>query len=1091
MNLYLQRQLLYLCATVILISTSAGFALNAQDDLGMPPDLLLEAPPVLEESGETVIADQENDNEPDVPRIEMTFKNADITQVLELFSHVFKKVVVPHASLDGTVTILAPFPMTENEAFQVLNSVLRVRGFTIVGAIQDRLIKILPIAESRQEPSTVRNGSDVPIVKSDQLITQIISLKNVSAADLRGELEPLLSTENALISANTTANFLIVIDTASNIDRIMSIVKLMDVNVTDSMKMFIVPLKSAVAEELASVLSQVFSLGTPQSQSQPAARGRGRTQNQQRRSTAGNSNPYLPRIIPEPRTNSLILLVPEGRYGEIRKMISELDTESAPTLQVVTIQLKYADAVEMERTLSETFEGGQTGRSGQQRGGGSSSGGRSFFEMFSRRGRSGQSGNSNRTGQGSNSRGGTTEGVTRASTETPTTISAEPRTNSLVIAAPREKMELIAEIIAQLDVSSVPRLKYEIIPLAYASAPALAELLKTLFQEGLGMTVGQTSGQSSRQSGRGGRGFGGFGSRGQTSGSGSGRITSGPTRSVAELEAQIAIGSDDRANALVIFGTDENLELVKKVVADLDQDFAPPVTTQIFPLEHADATQLTDEVNRLFEQSDGQQQGSSGGFGGFFGGGRFGRSGSRNAQQTDETRLLGLHQNMVVADIRTNSLIVTATESNMREFEKLIKSLDQPSDLTALVRVYKVQNADAQELADTINNILQTQAQPTGFSFFGQSQSGNRQQMGRLQDLADVGVTAEPSSNSLIITAPPHMFQLVENMLESLDVVQPQVYIEVIIVDVKLTDENRLGIEWDILQRNLVGEGGAGNIAASFGLDPQTSTGLQYSVLSQNFQSFLNALSRDDNVKVLATPHILARDNVEASITLGEDFPLVSSFFPGGQGQAPQITTEMQEIAIKLTVTPHINSAGSILMDVEQTINDRGGLVQQAGFEQPIIIKREASTSVRVANGQTVVIGGIVKERDAVTVNAVPFFSKIPLLGKLFRSKTKTKERSELMVFLTPHIVHSDEEMRLITEKKRAELKHAPDLPGLKISQAATSLPTESVLEDQALPQPGEDGVEAESHPETQTKKHGNGMGRDRKKNIDEKLSGG
>lgn len=1091
MNLYLQRRLLYLCATVILISTSAGSVSNAQDDSGMPPDLLLEAPPVLEESGETVIGDREIDNEPDVPRIEMTFKNADITQVLELFSHVFKKVVVPHASLDGTVTILAPFPMTENEAFQVLNSVLRVRGFTIVGAIQDRLIKILPIAESRQEPSTVRNGSAVPIVKSDQLITQIISLKNVSAADLRGELEPLLSTDNALISANTTANFLIVIDTASNIDRIMSIVKLMDVNVTDSMKMFIVPLKSAVAEELASVLSQVFSLGTPQSQS--AGRGRGRTQNQQRRSTAGNNNPYLPRIIPEPRTNSLILLVPEGRFGEIRQLISELDTESAPTLQVVTIQLKYADAVEMERTLSETFEGGQTGRSGQQRGGGSSSGGRSFFEMFSRRGRSGQSGNSNRSGQGSNGRGRTTEGATRASTETPTTISAEPRTNSLVIAAPREKMELITEIIAQLDVSTVPRVKYEIIPLNYASAPALAELLKTLFQEGLGMTVGQTSGQSSRQSGRGGRGFGGFGfpSRGQTSGSGSGRITSGPTRSAAELEAQIAIGSDDRANALVIFGTDENLELVKKVVADLDQDYAPPVTTQIFPLVHADATQLTDEVNRLFEQSDGQQQGSSGGFGGFFGGGRFGRSGSRNAQQTDETRLLGLHQNMVVADIRSNSLIVTATESNMREFEKLIKSLDQPSDLTGLVRVYKVQNADAQELADTINNILQTQEQPTGFSFFGQSQSGNRQQMGRLQDLADVGVTAEPSSNSLIITAPPHMFQLVENMLESLDVVQPQVYIEVIIVDVKLTDENRLGVEWDILQRNLVGEGGAGNIAASFGLDPQTSTGLRYSVLSQNFQSFLNALSRDDNVKVLATPHILARDNVEASITLGEDFPLVSSFFPGGQGQAPQITTEMQEIAIKLTVTPHINSAGSILMDVEQTINDRGGLVQQAGFEQPIIIKREASTSVRVANGQTVVIGGIVKERDAVTVNAVPFISKIPLLGKLFRSKTKTKERSELMVFLTPHIVRSDEEMMLITEQKRAELKHAPNFPGLKISQAANSLPTESDLQDQALPQPGDDGVEAESHPETQTKKHGNGIGGNRKKNADEKLSGG
>lgn len=914
--------------------------------------------------------------------VELNFVRAEISAVLEFYSKATGKIFVPHPNLEGTLTIIAPFRMSVDEALQVLAAALAVRGFTLVPE-GDRIVKIVPIAEARQQALETRFGdAQKPPVPPSQLVTQVFPLRYLNARQMQAELQPLLSAQNALLASTSIGNMLIVVDTQANIDRLSQLIKLMDVDLSAQVAIEVVPLQYADAQQVAQALGQLLApmgvvVGSAPRPTAP---------------TPGPPSAPAPslavttasiQLVPFPHSNALLVWAPKERMEWVKAFIRRLDTPAAEALQVEIFRLQFADAADMERILSELFERRTvTAPPGQPP-----------FQPPQPQPQPQQTGQRR-----------------AVPTEPEAIITSDPRTNSVIVAATRERLDAIRQLIQQLDVDARPNLQFKIIPLQRAYAPDTAQILQTLLVEGVAAAQRQPS------AGR----FAAFFAQPSPTAQ---AIAGGAVRS-----GEIRIAADTRANALVVAATRENLALVEQLVAELDKDYLPPVKVKDFVLKYADATQVADMLNRMV-QTTAQPRG---GFPFFFAGIPF------EQRVAGPSQWMGFQQNVVVADPRRNAVVVATTDANMPLFEQVIAQLDQPADLGRLVKVYPVQNVDAQALADTINSIMQQQRRPTGFLFFALQTLGGTQQLGPLQNLQDVTVTADNRTNSIVVTAPPSAFSAIDSLIEQLDRPQPQVFIEVIIADVTLTKELQFGVEWHISQQNIFGATNQVTTDVVTGTPTPSTTGAQglfYTYLSDNFRAILQALARDQKVQVIATPHILTMANVQAQIQIGQLFPVVTTFFPGTVGTPPQISTELRSIATTLQVTPRVNNAGFIVMDIVQTIDDLGGTVTQAGFTQPIINNRQARTSVTVRDGETVVIGGIMRDRVQEIKTGIPILKDLPLIGALFRRTEKSRERTELMVFLTPRIIRHPAELPKLTEEERKRSRLAPPLPTPTVPQ--------------------------------------------------------
>ncbi len=910
--------------------------------------------------------------------VELNFVRAEISAVLEFYSKATGKIFVPHPNLDGTITLIAPFRLSIDEAMQVLAAALEVRGFTLMPE-GDRIVKIVPIVEARQKAVETYFG-DVrkPAVPPSQLVTQVFELRYLNARQMQAELQPLLSAQNALLASTTIGNLLIVTDTQANIERIGQLLELMDIDLSAKLEIAVIPLQYADAQQLAQTLGQWLApfgvvVGAAPRAAAPAPGPPGAPA--PAAAATGVTTASI-QIVPFPHNNSLLLWAPKERMVWIKELIAKLDTPATEALQVEIFRLQFADALDLERILSELFERRPTAALQP---------GQAPFQPPQQPGQQPP----------------TTAQRRAVPTEPEAIITADPRTNSIVAAAPREKMEVIRALIQQLDVDARPNLQFKIIPLQRAYAPDLAQILQTLLFEGTPAAQRQAGAR-----------FAAFGAP-LTMAS---QIPSGGI----VRSGEVRIAADTRANALVVAATKENLALIEQLVAELDKDYLPPVKVKVFELRYADATQVADMLSRIVQTTAPRQQG----FGFFFAGIPF------EQRVLGQQQWLGLQQNAVVADPRRNAVLITTTDANMPIFEQLITELDQPSDLGRLVKTYQVQNVDAQALAQTITTILQQQRRPTGFLFF--ALAGDTQRLGPLQNLQDVTVTADERTNTIVVTAPPAAFSAIERLIEQLDQPQPQVFIEVVIADVTLTKDLQFGVEWHITQENIFGETNQVTTDLITGTEAAKQAGGQglfWGYVSETFRATLQALARDQKVRVLATPHILTMANVQAQIQIGQLFPVVTTFFPGTVGTPPQISTELRSIATTLQVTPRVNNAGYIVMDIVQTIDDLGGTVQQAGFTQPIINTRVARTSVMVKDGQTVVIGGFMRDRLQEVETGIPILKDLPLLGPLFRRTEKTKDRTELMVFLTPRIVRTPDELRRLLEEERKRSRYTPPLP--------------------------------------------------------------
>jgi general secretion pathway protein D len=350
------------------------------------------------------------------------------------------------------------------------------------------------------------------------------------------------------------------------------------------------------------------------------------------------------------------------------------------------------------------------------------------------------------------------------------------------------------------------------------------------------------------------------------------------------------------------------------------------------------------------------------------------------------------------------------------EVTQILPVTEVPPD--RVIEVYPLANANAEDLVKVLTVVVTRPAQ-AGTARRGTQQAGDFE--GAIQVLAD------KPTNSLIITATARDIELVKEIVRKLDTARRQVYVETVIMEVSVEGLKQFGNDITALfgvqtpSQNLTAVGGLNVDPPSFStFATLATTPIDFSNLSAfNVRAVLTALQNRDDVNILSTPQILTSDNQKAEIVVGENRP-----FPTGQSQTTggnTITTiERRDVGITLRLTPQILESNLVKLDVFQEISAVAGESQAAGSIPLGVVtnKRSATTSVLVQDGQTAVIGGLIRDNVVKGERKIPLLGDIPVLGWLFKFRSERTEKTNLLIFLTPTIVKGPKEMATLREAK-------------------------------------------------------------------------
>ncbi len=390
---------------------------------------------------------------------------------------------------------------------------------------------------------------------------------------------------------------------------------------------------------------------------------------------------------------------------------------------------------------------------------------------------------------------------------------------------------------------------------------------------------------------------------------------------------------------------------------------------------------------------------------------------------------------LLIAYPNTNSIIITDSVYNIKKIEVLIHAMDIPApEGRGKINVYSLKNANAEDIAKLLSALVARLPVP--------SQAGGAQQVNPSTILeGPVNISADKSTNSLIIVGAPADFELVKDVIQKLDVRRRQVYVETTIIEMGLARQRELGFEFqaanlDQLEGNTatmaIGGTNFGTIGNAMVNGPAalaTTNGLAVAAVKGTFTfkgieylnigALLHAVQTDADVNVLSTPNILTTDNQKAEIMVGQNVPFkVAQTQNAATGGAALLNTyERKDVGIKLSLTPQITSDDNVRLEVNQEISDvvETSSVSDAG---PTTNKRSASTTVVVKDRETMVIGGLIRDNVTKSTIKVPLLGDIPVLGWLFKFKTTKIEKTNLMIFITPHIIKTAEESAELTRQR-------------------------------------------------------------------------
>jgi len=768
-------------------------------------------------------------------------------------------------------------------------------------------------------------------------------------------------------------------------------------------------------------------------------------------------------------SNSVILTGRSEGISRAVRILKVIDVSTSAELKIKVFPLRNADATETAKTLNEVFKKEtMKAETGQQNPMGN------IWRMF------GGGGGGGREGRGGGEGGGGGGPAGRALAHEMVRITAEVRTNSVIVSATDDNMKIIEDLILRLDDKSATAIKLKLYALRYADATTVAKLVNDLFAE---TPTNSSSGNRGGQ--RGGGMMPVWMGGGGAAGSGEPQGATKEVRAVADI----------RTNAVLVAASEQRLVLIDAVMMEIDRQVNDLLEVKIYKLENADPKEMATILQALFRpqvQATTNAGGSGGGGRGGnnnnqFGGPLMAFSGGSGRTQNSGggSSLLPSQEVEITSDVRTRSVICKASKDYIAIIDDVVKRLDQDPTETVSTYVIPLRNADAANLSVTLQNLLRTtgtngsgnnmnqmnrgangqnqQANP-----FSGMQQGNQNQFGssssrggssrggstgggRFGNLGplegpaqDPGapssaqdeearraiegqadIQADTTTNSLVIRTSPRNFQSIQGLLRDLDRMRPQVLIKVLIADVTLDQNTQFGVQgfWENKMTVPGGDKATNHFETKF---PLATSGLTYTLTGDEFKGTLNLFASEGKLRVLATPRIMVLDNQTANINVGKDVPRVTNTTINALGNVQNSVT-YESIGIMLNVTPHINPDGLVTMIIAPEISDVASAAEAVpiteGVSSPTFNVNRAQTTVAVRNGTTVVIGGLIRDSLDDSVSKIPVLGDIPLIGALFSSTSKRTIKRELMIFLTPYVAYTAMELEEITQLEKSRLK--------------------------------------------------------------------
>ena len=460
------------------------------------------------------------------------------------------------------------------------------------------------------------------------------------------------------------------------------------------------------------------------------------------------------------------------------------------------------------------------------------------------------------------------------------------------------------------------------------------------------------------------------------------------------------------SNAIIISDVRANINRMEEIIARMDQSAVKE--TEIIKLKYGVATDVVEMLKTLEKSRAGE-----------------------GADANDEATL--------VADKRTNSVVITADELSIERIKGLIDYLDIPLEQSGNVRVMYLEYADATEVAEVLTRVMQN------LSRLDDEATGRN----RSASASKSTIEADAGTNSLIITADTDEMAALEAVIARLDIRRAQVLVEAIIVEMEIVEGRELGLQWlfandsglygsnistsaaqqgrnatiaqAIIPEDSASEDiGVRDLAGALSQVPGTTFG--WGVVDQGLTmtTILNALESQGNANILSTPSLLTLDNEEAFITVGQQVPFVTGSYTNtgaANGVAnPFQTIQRENVGVTLQVTPQINEGDSVVMDIVQEVSSISQQVLSAS--DVITNERKIETKVLAKDGDIVVLGGLVKDDIQDSQQGVPLLSDIPVLGRLFRSDVVSVTKSNLLVFIRSTIIRDDADLAGATAEK-------------------------------------------------------------------------
>ncbi|WP_298431855.1 secretin N-terminal domain-containing protein [uncultured Jannaschia sp.] len=450
---------------------------------------------------------------------------------------------------------------------------------------------------------------------------------------------------------------------------------------------------------------------------------------------------------------------------------------------------------------------------------------------------------------------------------------------------------------------------------------------------------------------------------------------------------------DSVRNYLLLAGSQAELSSMLDAISVFDVDWMRGKSVALHPLKDAAPQAVASQLEEIFRSSDGAT--------------------------ADVIRFVPNEQ-------LGSILVVTSQPHYLPRASEWIRKLDTIGGAGSdRLFVYPVQNRPAEELARVLQSVLGGGSDGAVSPGLGEVEVASADGV----DPTFVGLTADPDlgasvsssvvadteNNSLLISATAEEYRRLEPVLRRLDTVATQVMLEAVIVEVSLNDTLRFGVRWFL-------ENGSATRGFDSALEPNFP-GFSWNSALGDFRSTINALSSVTDVNVISTPTLMALNNQEAILQIGDQVPVVTRTAESADDPDARIVSavELRDTGIILNVVPRVNAHGGVLLDIDQEAS-RVVATTSSGIDSPTIQQRRLRTRVSVMDGESVVLGGLIQEGTQRTKNGVPVLSDVPVVGNLFRDRRDRRERTELLIFVRPQIIRDAHAARRVSDEFRQRL---------------------------------------------------------------------